>query len=225
MFIYQQDGKVKITFDDNKPVKNPAINVNVENGIFIINDQVIDPIVSDELTEDVVFETAEVVDCAKTVVLNGCTISLPEDTVGDGVYCVKEGGYLTIEGEGVINGVGKNDYNMAVWANGGHVVINGGTFTNKGATANIDPSHFDLIYAKNGGVVEINGGYFECETPRWTLNNNNTNPGKIIVKGGSFVGFNPAAAQTDDNGLTFVNYVADGYTVTCRDNIYTVTKI
>lgn len=226
MFVYQKNGKLCITFDDNKPVTNPAINFDLENQKLIVNDSVIEPIVADELTADVVLSTAEIVTTAKTVVLNNHTISAPQDTVGDGIYCVKKGGYLTINGDGVINGVGNNDYNMAVWANGGHVVINGGTFTNKGASATVDSDHFDLIYAKDNGIVEINGGFFECETPRWTLNNHNTKPGKIVVRGGSFVGFNPAEAYTDDNGdSSAVNYVAEGYKVTCKDNIYTVTKI
>lgn len=226
MFIYQKDGKLNITFDDNKPVMDPAIKLNIQDEKLVVNDETIDPIIAEELVENVVLSTAEIVTAAKTVVLNGNTISLPDDTAGDGIYHVTTGGYLTIEGDGVLNSVGKNDYNMAIWADGGHVVINGGTFTNKGATATIDSAHFDLIYAKNGGIIEINGGHFDCETPKWTLNNNNTQPGKIIVKGGSFVGFNPAEAYTDDLGQTIpVNYVADGYKVTCKDGIYTVTKI
>ena len=227
MFIYQKDGKLSITFDDNKPVPSPAINFDLTEETLTVNDQVIEPTVSEYLTENLVLPTAEVVTSPKTVVLNGHTISIPDDTAGDGVYCVKKGGYLTIEGEGIINGVGNNGYNMALWANGGHIVVNGGTITNKGAKSDMsgDP-HFDLVYAKDGGVVEINGGFFECETPRWTLNNNNTNPGKIIVKGGSFVGFNPAEAYTDDNlDNSPVNYVADGYKVVCKNNIYTVVKI
>lgn len=227
MFIYQKDGKLAITFDDNKPVDKPAINIDVENNKLIVNDETLEPVIAQELTEDFVMPTAEVVEGSKTVVLNGHTISVPEDTAGDGVYCVKPGGYLTIEGDGVINGVGKNNYNMALWANGGHIVVNGGTITNVGATSEAGDAetHFDLVYAKDGGIVEINGGFYECETPRWTLNNNNTNPGKIIVKGGTFVGFNPAEAYTDDEGANNpVNYVAEGYKVVVDGNNYTVIK-
>ena len=162
MFIYQKDGKLSITFDDNKPVPSPAINFDLTEETLTVNDQVIEPTVSEYLTENLVLPTAEVVTSPKTVVLNGHTISIPEDTVGDGVYCVKQGGYLTIEGEGIIDGVGNNGYNMALWANGGHIVVNGGTITNKGAKSDMsDDPHFDLVYAKDGGVVEINGGFFE----------------------------------------------------------------
>lgn len=223
MFIYQKDGKLSITFDDNKPVPSPAINFDLTEETLTVNDQVIEPIVSESLTEDLVLPTAEVVTGAKTVVLNGHTISAPEDTAGDGVYCVKQGGYLTINGDGIINGVGNNAYSIALWANGGHIVVNGGTFTNKGAKSDVDGSHFDLIYAKDGGVVEINGGFFECETPKWTLNLNDKNPGKIIVRGGTFYDFDPSKAETEPGGL--YNFVDDGYKVVRKDNLYTVVKI
>ena len=223
MFVYQKDGKLCITFDDNKPVTNPAIHLDLDQEQLIVNEEVLPAIVEERLEADVVLPTAQVVDTAKTVVLNNHVVSVPEDTDGSGVYHVVTGGYLTITGDGVINGVGKNDYNMAIWADGGTVVINGGTFTNRGATAKEDPTHFDLIYAKNGGVVEINGGTFDCETPKWTLNSHDSKPGKFIVKGGSFVGFNPSRAMTEPGGET--NFVAEGYKVTCDNNIYTVSKI
>lgn len=222
MFIYQKDGKIRITFDDNKPVNNPAINLDLKEQKLIVNDEPIEHVVEDKLVDDVVLQTAEVVDFAKTIVLDGHKISLPDDTAGDGVYHVVEGGYLTINGDGIIDGVGKNIYNMVIWADGGHVVINGGTFTNRGAKADVDPTHFDLIYAKNGGIVEINAGYFDCETPKWTLNSHDTKKGKFIVKGGSFVGFDPSRAETEPGGVT--NFVAEGYKVVCKDNIYTVIK-
>ena len=146
---------------------------------------------------------------------------MPEDTEGAGVFHVVAGGDLTINGEGTINGVGNNDYNMAIWADGGKVTINGGHFTNKGATANVDPAHFDLVYVKNGGEVVINGGYFEDETPKWTLNSHDTLKGTITVKGGSFVGYNPAASETEN---PVANFVADGYEVVESEGIYTVQK-
>lgn len=223
MFVYQQNGCLKITFDDNKPVSNPAISIDYENNELYVNGDVIPPITSEELLTDVVLPTAKLINTPVTVLLNGNTISAPEDTAGDGVYHVVTGGYLTINGDGVINGVANNDYNMAIWADGGNVVINGGTFTNKGATAESDSEHFDLIYAKNGSIVEINNGFFDCETPKWTLNLNDKNPGKFIVRGGSFVGFDPSKAETEPNQP--VSFVADGYAVRCEDNIYTVYKI
>ena len=139
-----------------------------------------------------------------TVDLGSATITVPNDKSGDGVFCVKDG-TLTLKGDGVVNSVGNNDYNIAVWADGGNVVIDGGTYTNVGAG---DDDHYDLIYVKNGGTVTINGGKFIAETPAWTLNSHDTYTGTIIVKGGEFCGFNP---ETDSNDATV--YVADGFKV------------
>ena len=110
--------------------------------------------------------------------------------------------------------------NTAVWANGGDVVINDGYFT-VGALAEGDEGHIDLIYAKTG-VITINGGFFvgEDETV-WLLNchdgnykNGDTN---IIVKGGTFVNFDPSNNASEGAGTSFV---ADGYTVvtSVKDN-------
>lgn len=144
--------------------------------------------------------------------LNGNEISIKEDPVGDGVFTVTNG-TLTIDGEGVINGVGKNNWNIAIWATSdGKVVINNGTFTNIGATADVDPDHFDLIYASGNGQVEINGGEFKCETPKWTLNikDKDRATASIVVKGGKFYGFDPSNSEAEGPGT---NFVAPGYKV------------
>ena len=139
-----------------------------------------------------------------TVELGNATITVPNDTVGDGVFYVT-GGVLVLNGNGTVNAVGSNDYSMAVWANGGDVIINGGTYTNVGAG---DDTHYDLIYAKNGGKITINGGSFKCETPEWTLNCRDDLQGSIVVKGGEFFEYDPSANTND------AIYVAPGYKVT-----------
>lgn len=152
--------------------------------------------------------TAIVVKADTVLNLNGKEITVKEDIVGDGVFKVVNG-TLTIEGEGVINGLGKNDWSMGVWATeNGKVVINGGYFTNVGAKSAEDSEHFDLIYVSDNGQVEINGGEFKCETPKWTLNikNNSRETASIVVKGGKFHGFNPTEAEEG-------NFVAPGYKV------------
>lgn len=149
------------------------------------------------------------------------TISVSEDTEGNGVFMATEG-TLTLDGDGIINGVGKNDWNMALWAKGNSkVVINGGYFTNEGAAANVDPDHFDLIYASENAQVEINGGEFKCQTPRWTLNikDKNRTTASIIVKGGKFHGFNPANCDVEGKGT---NFVAPGYKVVEENGIFEV---
>ncbi len=158
---------------------------------------------------------------ADTVIINNKEITIKEDTVGDGVFTVVDG-TLTLEGKGTINGVGKNDYNMAIWAKeNGKVIINDGYFTNEGATAIVDPAHFDLIYASGNAKVEINGGEFKCQTPKWTLNikDRDRKTASIVVKGGKFHGFNPADCLTEGEGT---NFVAEGYKVVEENGVFTV---
>lgn len=163
------------------------------------------------LTENIDLATAIVVDTNVVLDLNGKTLTVKNDPNGDGVFHVIAGGKLTINGEGIVNGVGDNDYSMAIWADGGEVIINGGTYTNVGAG---EDDHYDLIYAKNGGKVTINGGTFNCQTPAWTLNLRDNSNSTIEVKGGTFVGFNPAEAWTEPAPARPKNFVAEGYVAT-----------
>ena len=161
---------------------------------------------------DIVTDGPITVNKAVTINLGERTITATNDTKGNGVFYVVAGGDLTLEGEGTVNALGQNAWCMAVWArDGGKVTINGGTYTNVGATSEEDGAHFDLIYVRNGGSVEINGGTFICETPRWTLNSRNDEPGTFVVKGGKFYDFNPASVDTDDNVTT---WCAEGYEAT-----------
>ncbi|MBP1553939.1 MAG: hypothetical protein J6B21_07280, partial [Oscillospiraceae bacterium] len=148
------------------------------------------------LLENIDLPTAVEVTSDVTVDLAGKTITLKEDTVGDGAFHVT-GGTLTINdsvGGAVVNGVGNNNYSMALWADGGHIVINAGKYTNVGAGSD---DAYDLIYAKNSGTVKIYGGTFEAHTPKWTLNQHDSTNGKITVYGGTFVGVNPAEVYTE----------------------------
>ena len=170
------------------------------------------------LVKDVELAEAYVVGGSKgeqvlTVNLNGYKISAPADTEGNGIFWVQAGGDLTIEGPGTVDGVGTNNWNMAIWADGGKVTINGGTYTNVGAGTD---SHYDLIYTKHGGTVDIYGGTFVCHTPNWTLNqkDHQDDPdiagGAITVNGGKFYQYNPSVSNTEN---PIANFVASGYFV------------
>ena len=167
------------------------------------------------------------VEIDKTVVLdlNGKTLSCPGDTKGDGIFHVVAGGDLTINGEGTINSVGTNNYSMAIWADGGKVTINGGTYTNKGCKVDADPdnNHYDLIYVKNGSSVSIHGGTFECEIPKWTLNSHDSLTGTFQIHGGAFMGFDPTAADTEPGDS--VNWVVKGSACTAVGSVYNVTGV
>ena len=172
------------------------------------------------ITNNIDAPTAFVVTADTTIVNNG-EITISEDTVGDGVFKATEG-TLILEGKGTINGIGKNDYNMAVWATeNGKIIINDGYFTNEGATATVDPAHFDLIYASGNGQIEINGGEFKCETPKWILNvkDKDRATASIVVKGGKFHGFDPSNCETEGPNT---NFVAPGYKVIETDGIFEV---
>ena len=111
--------------------------------------------------------------------------------------------------EGFVSGAGNGASSIAVWAYGGKVTINGGVFTN---IAEDGKTAYEVVYASNGGQVVINDGYFYGETPEWTLNifDADRETSSIIVKGGFFVGFNPADNAVEGKGTSFL---AEGYMV------------
>ena len=158
---------------------------------------------------------------ADTTITNNSEITISEDTEGNGVFMVTEG-TLTLNGKGIINGLGNNAWSMALWAKGnGKIVINDGYFTNVGAHSEEDPEHFDLVYASDNAQIEINGGEFKCETPKWTLNikDKDRATASITVKGGKFHGFNPADCDVEG---AHTNFVAPGYKVVETNGIFEV---
>ena len=182
-----------------------------------------------KLLADIDLPTALEIDKKVTVDLNSWNLTVKEDTAGDGVFHVIEGGDLTINGDGVVDGVGKNKWNIVVFADGGKVTINGGLYTNINTEIlddDTDSNHFDVIYAKGNGSVVINGGYFAGKTPAWLLNLNDESreTASIVVKGGTFTGLNPANSKAEGEGT---NFVADGYKVEANiaDNVYTVVEV
>lgn len=158
----------------------------------------------------------------KTLKGNGCS----------GVFDVKGTANVTIKGNG--NVIAKECYHsdpeaadctggfaMAIWARGNaQVTIENGSFSQEMVTSADElGTQYDMIYTKENAKVTILGGRYESVRPRWTLNRQNsattgTEPTSVIeVKGGTFVGFNPASANTEDRkNNDLVNYVATGYT-------------
>ena len=158
---------------------------------------------------------------ADTTIINEGELTIAEDTEGNGVFMITSG-TLTLDGKGSVNGLGKNAWNIAVWATeDGKVVIKDGYFTNVGAHSEEDSEHFDLIYASGNGQIEILGGEFKCETPAWTLNikDKDRATASIVVKGGKFHGFNPADCKAEGE---HTNFVAPGYKVVEEDGAFIV---
>ena len=151
---------------------------------------------------------------ANNVVLNmngktlNNTIDLWNEGAGDWSLVSVRGGSLTITGNG--NFFAKPDDLMAVDVqNGAHVIIENGHF--KG--------NLDAIYVTEG-IAEIRGGVFEIQQLNdeegkeyaFMLNcldaNYHNGTAKIIVMGGTFVGYDPANSMSENPKA---NFVAPGY--------------
>lgn len=166
------------------------------------------------------------------VILNSVNKSIPYGEEGDAIQVIGNS-TVTING-GKFNG-GQTPLggagNTAVLVNSADakVIINGGEFTICGL-AEGDTGHIDLIYVSQG-TVEINGGYFYgADDTVWLLNCKDTfyedGTASIVVKGGTFVGFNPKDCVSEGEHTSFL---AEGYDVVKEtiDNVdyYTVVEV
>ncbi len=115
---------------------------------------------------------------------------------------------LTLSGDGDVIAKANDCYAVDV-QDGGHLVIEDGHFN-----GNV---HAVYVYK---GVAEIKGGTFEVQqkysdadkADEFVLNcydaNRENGTAKIIVTGGTFIGFNPGDCKAEGNGT---NFVAPGY--------------
>lgn len=162
----------------------------------------------------------------ESCILNSVKVIRDVADVDGSVYAVRadgEGVEVTING-GYYDAGSGSLYNIAVWAhNGSKVVINGGEFVT-GDDVNGEANH--CVYAAGGSTIEINGGTFMSNgDASWLLNCQDDN-GTIIVKGGTFVGFNPKDCVSEGEHTSFL---AEGYDVVKEtiNNIdyYTVIEV
>ena len=117
------------------------------------------------------------------------------------------GGNLTLK-NGTVQSGGNGVYGLDI-RNGGHVVIESGTYL----------GYLDAVYVHTG-TVEIKGGTFDLvkteEYPTWGTNylincldaNYKNGTAKVIITGGTFVNFDPANNRAEGVGT---NFVAAGY--------------
>ena len=154
--------------------------------------------------------------------LNGKKFS-NENAVTDNKAALQVHGDLTINGDGEVYCKGGADNNAIIVEQGGHLVINGGTY-NVGANTNSGKSNATIFvmgpdkYGRNGSV-EINGGVFMAEagsdsdatpaTPFVLNQHDDITVNCFSVKGGTFVGFNPANVNENNGAIT--SFVAEGY--------------
>ncbi len=160
------------------------------------------------------------VDAEKTLVLSGrqsetlnlgdLSISNKNDIWSDSdwsLLSVRENSSLTIT-SGAYIAKANDCYAVDVQA-GGHLVIEGGHFN----------GNIHAVYVLEG-VAEIKGGTFEVQqkypdaekADEFVLNcydaNRRNGTAKIIVTGGTFIGFNPGDCKAEGDGT---NFVASGY--------------
>lgn len=151
--------------------------------------------------------------------LNGKKFS-NENGLKDNKAALQVHGDLTINGDGEVYCEGGADNNAIIVEQGGHLVINGGTY-NVGANSGKSNATIFVMgpdkYGRNGSV-EINGGVFMAAagsdsdatpaTPFVLNQHDDITVNCFSVKGGTFIGFNPADNEADG---PHTNYVAEGY--------------
>lgn len=160
------------------------------------------------------------VDAEKTLVLSGgqsetlnlgdLSISNKNDIWSDSdwsLLSVRENSSLTITSGAYI--AKANDCYAVDVQDGGHLVIEGGHYN----------GNIHAVYVEEG-TAEIKGGTFEVQqkypdadkADEFVLNcydaNRKNGTAKIIVTGGTFIGFNPGDCKAEGNGT---NFVAPGY--------------
>lgn len=149
--------------------------------------------------------------------LNGKKFS-NENAVTDNKAALQVHGDLTINGEGEVYCAGGAVNNAIIVEQGGHLVINGGTYNvGKANSGKSNATIFVFGPDINGrnGSVEINGGVFmaEADTDDGTLfvlnQSDDIADNCFSVKGGTFVGFNPASVNEAHGAIT--SFVAEGY--------------
>ena len=124
------------------------------------------------------------------------------------LFSVRRGSTLTLKGDGEVIAKANDCYAVDV-QDGGHLVIEGGHYN----------GNIHAVYVQKG-TAEIKGGTFEvqqkysAENPdEYVLNCYDANyingTAKIIVSGGTFIGFNPGNCKAEDKNGT--NFLAPGY--------------
>ncbi len=129
------------------------------------------------------------------------------------LFSVRRGSTLTLKGDGEVIAKANDCYAVDV-QDGGHLVIEGGHYN----------GNIHAVYVKEG-TAEIKGGTFEVQqkypgadkADEFVLNcldeNRENGTAKIIVTGGTFIGFNPGDCKAEGNGT---NFVAPGYASVCE---------
>lgn len=223
-------GNVKTKNDIHYPVNADGLKSSLEEGgtVYVTKD-----ITTDETKTDANDRT--IIRTPTTINLNA-TITVPGSLESsynwaalyinaDTTINAENGGITCLDKEGSDeNNYDGGPYVAHVNVPGGTVTVNGGTYYGGCTTFNVQK-----------GTLIVNGGFFKVcpytgtKGYRYTLNcidaNYKDGTAKIIVKGGTFVNFDPSDNAAEGEGT---NFVADGYAVIPEvkgeDIWYTVVK-
>ena len=129
---------------------------------------------------------------------------------------IKNGKIVAVEQTGT---AGK--YTMAVWACAAGCEVTLEDLDVSQQITHTDDKQMDMIYTSKGTII-INSGRFESGTSAWTLNCKDSaykaGTAKIIVNGGTFVGYDPRNNAAEGAGTSFV---APGVGVDAVDGSFT----
>lgn len=169
-----------------------------------------------QLEDDILVEAPIVVTREVVLDMNGKTLSNEVDIWDEGanawaIISVREGGVLTVEGNGKIQTKENDCYAIDVM-DGGHLVVNDGEFV----------GNISAVYVYEGSA-QINGGTYSIQQKsevqgkpnEFVLNledaHREAGTASIVVTGGTFVEFNPQNCKAEGDNT---NFVKDGYVST-----------
>lgn len=181
-----------------------------------------------KLEDNIVIDSTLVVEREVTLDMNGKTLSNEVDIWDEGanawaIISVREGGVLTVEGNGKIQTKENDCYAIDVM-DGGHLVVNDGEFV-----GNI---HAVYVYE---GSAEIKGGKYSVQQKysdnpatanEYVLNledaHREAGTASIVVTGGTFVEFNPQNCMAEGDNT---NFVQEGYVSTLDEDASVPTYV
>lgn len=161
------------------------------------------------LTEDVELTAMIKVEETVTVNLNGHNITRPNNQVNSAAafYVNNENVVLTINGEGTVS-----VYGPAVMVRAGKAILNSGTY---------ESMLGDTIYTIGTGSIEIFDGIYKGNPDGFLVNQYDASreTSSIIIKGGSFLSFDPSNNVSEGAGT---NFVAEEYKAVANGDYYEV---
>lgn len=154
-----------------------------------------------------------------TNVINGNGIIRGGQNSDETILVNGEGQTLTIDSKDIrIEGGNSSEFAAAITVWDGKLVINDGTFVSgTDNSGNDSPAIYLMPYDPlDHAELEINGGIFKAAdgaSAQYLINCHDGSIAdcKITIKGGTFIGFNPAASTGDTIDGKPANWVAEGY--------------